>query len=84
MQLQGMQAIVFVMVASGNVLDTGDGTALLTQLTVYLPSIGSCCRLPRSQSPARMHRLQGTATQSVWPCYHLLLQSPMLLLATLA
>ena len=50
-QLQGMQTIAFVMVATGNYLDTGDKAALLTQLSIHLPSIGACCRLPRPDFP---------------------------------
>ena len=84
MQLQGMQAILFVMVATGNYLDTGDGTALLTQLTICLPSIGACCHLPRPQSPAWTHRSQGGAVLSMHPCHHTLLPFPMLLLTILA
>ena len=51
-QLQGMQAITFVMVATGNYLDSGDRPALLTQLSIYLPSISACCRLANPELPA--------------------------------
>ena len=76
MQLQGMQAIAFVMVATGNYLDTGNGAALVTQLTVYLPSIGACCRLPRSQSSAWTRILQRGTGLSVQPCHRTFVQSP--------
>ncbi len=47
MQLQGMQAIAFLLVATGNYLDTGDWPTFMIQVLVQLPSIGACSQCPR-------------------------------------
>ena len=45
MQLQGMQAIVFLLVATGNYLDTGVWSTFMFQVLVQLPSIGACLKV---------------------------------------
>ena len=42
MQLQGMQAIAFVLVASGNYLDTGVWDTFVFQVLFQLPGTGAC------------------------------------------
>ena len=51
-QLQGMQAIAFLLVASGNYLDTGSWPALVSQVLLQLPSIGACCQGSLAQACA--------------------------------
>ena len=46
MQLQGMQAVAFLMVAVGNYLDTGNWTSFLMQMLVMLPCTGTLTATP--------------------------------------
>ena len=46
MQLQGMQAVAFLMVAMGNYLDTGSWTNFLMQMLVMLPGTGALTATP--------------------------------------
>ena len=45
-QLQGMQVIAFLLVATGNYLDTGSRSSLMFQVLVQLPSIGAYSKIP--------------------------------------
>lgn len=45
-QLQGMQAVAFLMVAMGNYLDTGSWTSFLVQMLVMLPCTGALTATP--------------------------------------
>ncbi len=53
MQLQGMQAIAFLLVATGNFLDTGNRPALVFQVLVQLPGVGALPGLPSKGSRHR-------------------------------
>ena len=71
-----MQAIAFLLVATGNYLDTGNRSSLMFQVLVQLPSIGASSQCPGQGLPPLLCRSRGWLSLS---CATMLLQARRIL-----